>query len=480
MNSMKFNLPSLSPVEETKRIIYLDVIRGIAILGILLMNIYNFGMVSFLQERSGIYEGTGTLNFNIWFLGNIFIDGKMRGIFSMLFGAGILLFANKVDKGTIGAHYRRMLWLFIFGMADAFILLWKGDILHEYAICGMLLFPLRKLKPIYLVTIAFLIIAFNIYYQSSGFVEINELRHSTLQTDSLLVQGKTISKKQEQDKKKWERILGNRLPLSEATKLRNDSTYSKECNMRQGGYVKNREDIFEAAQNLIDPEYYLGFLPEILAILIGMALFKWGIFSGTARRRNYFILCALGVLALGFQFYITSSTPYTQSDLVRFIDNRNIFIAFSDEFLRIFISLGYIGLIMLICFSGWMQKLKRILACTGKMAFSNYLMQSVLCTLIFNGYGLGLFAKLQRYELMFVVVVIWIFQVAFSTLWLKRFRWGPMEWLWRSLTYWKIIPNKILSSVNRKNEQIHHSARPDSVLFGYKRKELRENHEVPN
>src|ERR1039457_1816125 len=123
-----------------------------------------------------------------------------------------------------------------------------------------------------------------------------------------------------------------------------------------------------------------------------------------------------------------------------------------------------------------MQKLKRILACTGKMAFSNYLMQSVLCTLIFNGYGLGLFAKLQRYELMFVVVVIWIFQVAFSTLWLKRFRWGPMEWLWRSLTYWKIIPNKILSSVNRENEQIHHSARPDSVLFGYKKKELRENH----
>jgi uncharacterized protein len=437
------NLASLSPVEETKRIIYLDVIRGIAILGILLMNIYNFGMVSYLQDRSGIYEGLRTLNFNIWFLGNVFIDGKMRGIFSILFGAGILLFASKADKGTTGAHYRRMLWLLIFAFIDIFVFLWKGDILHEYAICGMLLFPLRKLKPIYLVTISFLLLTFNIYYQSSGYIEIHELRHSVLESDSLLAKGKTLTKKQDDDKKHWERILGSRLPLNDAAKYRNDSTYTKECSMRQGGYVKNREDVIETAQILKDPEYYLGFLPEIIAILLGMALFKWEIFSGTTRRRNYFLLCLLGVIGLGFQFYITSVTPYTQTDLVNFIDKGNVFIAFSDEFIRISICLGYIGVIMLVCFSGRMQKLKHFLACTGKMAFTNYLMQSIICTFIFNGYGLGLFAKLQRYELMFVVVAIWIFQMAFSTLWLKRFRWGPMEWLWRSLTYWKRIPNKI-------------------------------------
>lgn len=438
------NLTSLSPVEETQRIIYLDVMRGIAILGILLMNIYVFGMVSFLQERSGIYEGTGTLNFNIWFLGNVFIDGKMRGIFSMLFGAGILLFANKADKGTTGAHYRRMLWLLMFGIADVFVLLWKGDILHEYAICGMLLFPLRKLKPVYLVTISILILAFLSYYESSGFYEVNDMRCSAVQADSLLAQGKTLTPKQENDKKKWEKILGNRLPLSEAAKLRNDSTVSAECSIHRGGYVKNLQGTFEIAQAVLDYQYYLGFLPEILTILLGMALFKWGIFSGITKRRNYFLLCILGGIGLGIQFYVTSSIPYTKTDLLTFIDKRNIFIALSYEPTRILINLGYIGCIMLFCFSGWMKKLKHVLACTGKMAFSNYLMQSIICTLIFNGYGLGLFGKLQRYELMLVVAGIWIFQMAFSTLWLNKFRWGPLEWIWRLLTYWKRIPNRII------------------------------------
>ena len=110
---------------------------------------------------------------------------------------------------------------------------------------------------------------------------------------------------------------------------------------------------------------------------------------------------------------------------------------------RILLALGHVSLIVLLVRGEVFKGLFNALAAVGKMAFSNYILQTVICTLIFFGYGLGYFARLEYYELYFIVVAIWIFQLIISPLWLKYFRFGPLEWAWRSLTYWRRQPMAI-------------------------------------
>jgi uncharacterized protein len=105
---------------------------------------------------------------------------------------------------------------------------------------------------------------------------------------------------------------------------------------------------------------------------------------------------------------------------------------------RIFIAMGHVGLIMLFCKSGIFNGLKSAIAAVGKMALTNYIMHSLICMIVFTGVGFSLFGKLQRYELLYVVFSIWIFQLILSPIWLRYFHYGPMEWLWRNLSYLKV------------------------------------------
>jgi uncharacterized protein len=103
-------------------------------------------------------------------------------------------------------------------------------------------------------------------------------------------------------------------------------------------------------------------------------------------------------------------------------------------------ALGYIGLVMLVCRTRVLPRLRARLAAAGQMALSNYLMQTLICSTLFYGYGFGWFGYLERYQILLVAVAIWAFQLWVSPLWLRHFRFGPMEWVWRSLTYWKRQP----------------------------------------
>jgi uncharacterized protein len=111
-----------------------------------------------------------------------------------------------------------------------------------------------------------------------------------------------------------------------------------------------------------------------------------------------------------------------------------------NYFGSIFVAFGYIGLIALWSKSDFLTDLKRRLAAVGRMAFTNYIMQSIICTIIFYGFGFGLFNQIERFPQQLIVLAIWIFQLAISPWWLKRYRFGPLEWLWRTLTYWKRQP----------------------------------------
>jgi uncharacterized protein len=169
-----------------------------------------------------------------------------------------------------------------------------------------------------------------------------------------------------------------------------------------------------------------------------VAFFKMGIITGEAPAKIYWWLFIIG---LSSGLYLTHTWLQFQTQLhfnwylylkkVPF-DYYNI-----SRTLR---SLGLFGLLMLMYKSGWFKWLFALTRPVGQMAFTNYLMQSVLCGLYFYGIGFGMFGKLQRYQIYDVVAVVWVIEIIWSHIWLRYFRFGPLEWLWRSLTYWKWQP----------------------------------------
>jgi uncharacterized protein len=172
-------------------------------------------------------------------------------------------------------------------------------------------------------------------------------------------------------------------------------------------------------------------------MLIGMALYKWKVLSAERSRKFYikmlFIGLILGYSIVGYGIFKNFKMGWAY-EYSMFIGSQYNYIA------SVLVSLGYIGLIMLICKSSGFKWFKDIFSAVGKMAFTNYILMSLICTFIFYGHGLGMYAQVERTGQILMVVGIWIFIMILSPIWLKYFRFGPMEWLWRSLTYWRIQP----------------------------------------
>jgi uncharacterized protein len=171
-------------------------------------------------------------------------------------------------------------------------------------------------------------------------------------------------------------------------------------------------------------------------MLLGMSLMKLGVFSAQRARRFYWWMVALGYgIGLPLMVFDASELIRNQFSIDYLLLNAGILY---NAFGSLVVALGHVGLMMLIVQSGAISWLTNRLAAVGRMALSNYLTHSLVCTTLFYGYGFGLFATINRTGLAGIVLAIWIFQLAISPIWLKHFRFGPAEWLWRSLTYWKI------------------------------------------
>ena len=169
-------------------------------------------------------------------------------------------------------------------------------------------------------------------------------------------------------------------------------------------------------------------------MLIGMALFKLGFFSAKRSNRFYAIFGALG-LAIGLGLAIAG---VQQNEARDWAFEYSFFFGVQFNYWGSpFVSIGYASLIMLACRQQWLASLQTRLAAVGRMALSNYLMQTILCTTLFYGHGFGWYESLSRPQLLAVVATIWIAQLLISPWWLDKFRFGPFEWLWRSLSYWK-------------------------------------------
>lgn len=397
------------PVEAKQRIPSLDVIRGFALLGILVMNIQSFSMVSAAYMNPTAYGDLTGPNWWVWLIGHLLTDQKMYGIFSMLFGAGIVLMMSRAEARGAGAglHYRRMGWLILFGLLHAH-LLWYGDILYTYGVCGLVVYLFRRKSPRTLVMLSalFFIIGPAISYLSGWSMRFWPPEQIASFT-----------------RDNW---------LPNADMVQREVTAYRGSWSAQMSYRVGEAAFFETGLLLL----VMGW-KSIGNMLLGMALFKAGILTGQRSRGVYVKMALAGFLLglpmVGVGVWKNVSAAWDVRYSFFFGTQYNYWGA-------IIVDIGWIGVLMLLCTSSGLTRAKAALSAVGRTAFSNYILQTLIATTLFYGHGFGLFGGVSRVYQILIVVAIWTVQLFISPLWLRYFAFGPLEWLWRSLTYWRRMP----------------------------------------
>jgi uncharacterized protein len=394
----------LSPLAANERIVSLDVLRGLSILGILPMNIQSFAMISAAYSNPTVYGDLHGVNYLVWLVSHVLADQKFMTIFSMLFGAGIFLMTSRIEangKRSAALHYRRMLWLIVFGVLHAY-LLWSGDILYDYGICGMLVFPFRKLRPGTLIVVGLLSVL---------------LSSALMSTYGWLVAHSTPDSIQALRAELWQPT-----PDMIAQQL---ATYRGSWRTQMRGRVPDAQ-LMETVLF-----YWWGLWRETGLMLVGIAFFKTGVFSAARSRSFYWKLIGVAVfIGIPITIYGTYRDFASGWDFqYSFFSGMQI-----NHWASILVALGWIGVVMFFFPSN------ARLAAVGRMAFTNYIMQTVICTTIFFGHGFGLYGKVERVWQFAIVVVVWLLQLSICPIWLRYFRFGPLEWVWRSLTYLRCEP----------------------------------------
>ncbi len=373
------------------------------------MNIQSFAMIGAAYLNPTAYGDLTGLNRVVWTLSHLFADMKFITIFSMLFGAGIVLFATRLESRGIrpaALHYRRTFWLLLIGLAHGF-LLWYGDILSIYALVGLIAYLFWRRSPTALLITGIVVMSVGtLLYLASGI-------------------GITMAPP--------EAIEGIRSFWSPGPEQVASYVAAMRGSWTEQMAVRGPEMI--SSLTMVFFMYYLW--RTVGMMLIGMALFKWGVLSAERSRRFYAVTAVVGFVV---------GLPVIWLGVVRrFADGWSVPWSFFtgsqyNYWGSAFVALAYISIVMLIVKSGVLAKCVRTFAAAGRMAFTNYLMQTVICTTIFYGHGFGLFGSVSRSGQILIVFAVWIFQLWFSTFWLARFRFGPAEWLWRTLTYLKPQP----------------------------------------
>ena len=421
-----------SPVTPAERFASLDMLRGVAILGILVMNIYAFAMPFSAYTNPLLMGGTDALNMGIWFFTHILFDQKFLSIFAMMFGAGLVLMTGRAEaKGAKPApiYFRRQFWLVLLGAVHGY-LIWFGDILFAYALIGMMVYLFRKRSPRTLIIVACLLITVTPLINYGMSYYMSDLREQAEEYAAVELAGETLSDEQREIVAGWEESRAFMAPTAEDTQ--------KDLEVHQGSYV----DILVHRVPLVaSMQFFMIFIFGIWRVgglmLIGMALMKLGVFTGERDAAFYRRLMIAGYV-LGVPLTVFSAANLFAHD---FDGLYNLRVGQLPNYVgSVLVALGHIGLVMLIAKQGFMRRLMSRFASVGRMALTNYLMHSVILTSIFYGYGLGLYGDLPRsWQMVFVIAVIGL-QLALSPWWLSRFRFGPVEWLWRSLTYWERQP----------------------------------------
>jgi len=394
-------MTDLAPVQEQSRIKSLDVVRGLALLGILAVNAAFFAMPfqatqNPLLERFAVDDST----FWSWYVMHVVFEFKMITLFSMLFGASIYLVGGeRSDKDRGKVLHRRLLWMVLFGVIHG-ALIWYGDILLTYALTGLLVMLARSWRPgtlfivggtIYLLSVAL--------FSGMGFA----------------MQGAPPESLEQMRAQMW-------APSSEEIE-RMIAAY-------QGTAVS------ATTENFTHWLAFVAYMPMFMirtagVMMIGMALFKTGFFSGRSPASVYVATAIVGAAALAAVAYQALINWRLGFEMTHIMGPGN----FANTALSPFISLLYASVLILLVKAG-AKLLTEPLAAVGRMAFTNYITQSLIMTTIFyGGRGFGLWGEVDRPTLWVIVLAVWALQLIWSPLWLSRFEMGPLEWIWRRLSY---------------------------------------------
>lgn len=430
--------PAAAPVAEAQRNKLIDALRGVALLGILLMNIPGFAMPEYSSESYS--RDPTSVNFWVGAVVTIFFEGKMRALFGMIFGAGVLLFVLKKEqtgRPVTGLFYRRMFWLVLFGLAHAHLILWMGDILYLYGLCGMLVYLLRNARPAYL-ALGVPVVAVLSFAATTLFLQdVRAKRIAYVEAKAAEAEHKTLTDEQQEALKEWRELEETLIPNREDAK--------ENTRKMKSDYPTVASHVRKLALQMQTTLVLLMIWDSLALMLLGVALYRWGFFTGDWPTRYYWrtllIGYGLGLPLVIYNFYHSfQHSPGIEAALQRLVDEPIQWRGLIYPFQRILLVLAHAAALILLYKAGVAKGLFRCLEAVGQMAFTNYIMHSVICTLFFFGYGLNYYGELELYQLYFVVLAIWAFQLVFSPLWLRYFYFGPLEWLWRCLTYWKLQP----------------------------------------
>ncbi|MDQ3124324.1 MAG: DUF418 domain-containing protein [Pseudomonadota bacterium] len=398
-------LAKLAPVATSDRLFSLDMVRGLAVLGILAVNAMTFAWPWAVSSNPGIQPGFDAEAAQGWQIMHVFFQDKMRTLFSMLFGASIFLIGGERSDKARGKLLRsRLFWLAIFGAIHG-LAFWFGDILLLYAWTGLFVMLVRSWSA-----------------------------------RTLLITGVSLN------------LICSALYVGMMSMLAFAPPEAMTSAMEGSGWTNDPAKLAESIQPFLGdavsvtlhlmsmwptvvPMMLIFFLPATIALmLIGMGLYKSGFLAGRSPAWVYGLFIAAGagslwmvwqetsaVVAAGFPFVETMTKPY-------------------NSFLAPFISLGYASLLILLARFG-LKLILTPLACAGRMAFTNYLSQTLIMTTIFyGGRGLGWYGQIGWPEMWMVIGGVWAAQLIWSPLWLSVFQMGPLEWGWRCLTYKRMVP----------------------------------------
>ena len=352
--------PLLVPVDPNERISSVDVLRGVALLGILLMNILEFGLPLGAELNPTIAGGSTGLNLVSWFLNHLLFEGKMRAIFSMLFGAGAVLLTSRAERRRGGIevadiYYRRTLWLIAFGLFHAYFI-WDGDILFTYGLFGLALFPLRNARPAVLTVVGLMILiplTFGCLAEANA---MRFLRQKSADAERAAASGQLLTEQQYEDRRAWnEKLNGLHQQPAEI---------AKEYEDHRSGYwtmFLRRAQTVPGTQST--DLYRFGVFDACGMMVLGMAFLKFGVFSAALPRRSYLRLCIIGYV-IGIPLNAVTAYFYYRSgfDPVYLMYHYSTY-----QFSRLLVALGHIAVVMLLLQAGVLPSLAKAIGAVGRI-----------------------------------------------------------------------------------------------------------------
>ncbi len=396
------------PTKQQDRIIILDILRGFAIFGILMVNMmwFNSPLASLISANSIWTEPADIVTrFIISFL----FEGKFYVLFSMLFGYGFWLFMKKDSvgrKSMSGVFARRMLILLLFGIVHI-LLFWPGDILVFYALLGLVLMLFRRVKDKTLIIWAIIFLMIPVLFL--GFAVLSTLIPEAKEAIDMAMR--------EQD-----RVFT--AFIDRAMTVYREGSFYEIMRMRIEEYSLVLGGVFFFHVNII------------AMFLIGQYAARKAYIQNVKGNLPFLRQLCLWGFIIGIPANLFGAWASIYADVY----NPNP-MALAAIFVTAFggpaLTLAYISGIAILLQKGYMVRLSRWLSAVGRMALTNYLMHSIVASLIFMNYGLGLYGKITPLQGLPLVFIMFGLQIPFSIYWLKHFRFGPFEWLWRSLTYMK-------------------------------------------